>query len=101
MPTKPKTFESERFAAGRAQDDAARNRLSHRALYRMTAWRNLSRMVLAEQPICAGYPLPCMNAATDVDHVISVIKRPDLALSRDNLQGLCIGCHTRKTRDGL
>ena len=34
----------------------------------------------------------------EVDHILSVRTRPDLAWSLDNLQCLCGRCHARKTR---
>ncbi len=34
----------------------------------------------------------------EVDHVLPVRSRPDLAWSVDNLQSLCPACHSRKTR---
>ena len=34
----------------------------------------------------------------EVDHVLSVRDRPDLSFDPGNLQVLCGGCHTRKTR---
>ena len=34
----------------------------------------------------------------EVDHVLPVRDRPDLAWSIDNLQSLCGRCHARKTR---
>jgi 5-methylcytosine-specific restriction protein A len=37
----------------------------------------------------------------EVDHIEPVRARPDLAWSLDNLQALCVSCHTRKTRSEL
>lgn len=34
----------------------------------------------------------------EVDHVLSVRKRPDLQFDLTNLQCLCPSCHTKKTR---
>nr|WP_279327367.1 HNH endonuclease signature motif containing protein [Chelativorans petroleitrophicus] len=34
----------------------------------------------------------------EVDHVKPVRDRPDLAFALDNLQSLCVACHSRKTR---
>jgi len=54
------------------------------------AWRNLRAVVLREQPLCAH----CHTAeAIDVDHIDNDPRNN----SRDNLQGLCRGCHSRKT----
>lgn len=34
----------------------------------------------------------------EVDHIQPVRARPDLAYALDNLQALCVSCHSRKTR---
>ncbi len=100
MPTKPKSFDM--LATKQRQlDDMRRYRQVHAdmtALYASAPWRAVRLIVLGEQPICAGYPLPCMNPASEVDHITPLIERPDLAITRENLQGLCLSCHTRKTR---
>ena len=54
-----------------------------------TAWRKLRASVLRLTPLCQHCQLP----ATDVDHVDNDPSNND----RDNLQGLCHGCHSRKT----
>ena len=55
------------------------------------AWRKLRASVLREQPICAM----CETApATDCDHRDNDPTNND----RDNLQGLCHECHSRKTQ---
>lgn len=37
----------------------------------------------------------------EVDHVLAVRDRPDLAFSLDNLQSLCASCHSTKTRSEM
>ncbi|MCC7244019.1 MAG: HNH endonuclease [Acidobacteria bacterium] len=37
---------------------------------------------------------------TDVDHIVSHRGNPKLFWWRQNLQGLCHGCHSRKTQRG-
>lgn len=37
----------------------------------------------------------------EVDHVLPVRDRPDLAFTLDNLQVLCSRCHTRKTASDI
>lgn len=54
-----------------------------------TAWRKLRAAVLRLTPLCRHCPSP----ATDVDHVDNDPSNND----RDNLQGLCHECHSRKT----
>ena len=55
------------------------------------AWRKLRAAVLREQPLCA---CGCGQLATDVDH----IDNDPTNNERDNLQGLCHECHSRKTQ---
>lgn len=58
------------------------------------AWHKLRRSVLAEEPLCRMCSQQGRNvAATDVDH----INNDPSNNSRDNLQGLCHECHSRKT----
>ena len=57
-------------------------------------WQKLREKVLKRQPLC-----PCGAAATQVDHVIP--KRRGGKDSIKNLQGLCGGCHSRKTATEL
>jgi 5-methylcytosine-specific restriction endonuclease McrA len=54
------------------------------------AWRRLRATVLREQPLCAV----CRTEwATDCDH----INNDPTDNRRENLQGLCHECHSRKT----
>lgn len=49
---------------------------------------------------CVGYQQPCGSVdRLQVDHVIELHVRPDLAFDLDNLQTLCHDCHTLKGRD--
>ena len=67
---------------------------SERKLYRMQAWKKLRQLVLDQQPWCAtpGCSLP----AVEVDHITPRSRGGDF-WDRDNLQGLCRGCHRRKS----
>ena len=59
------------------------------------AWRRLRAAVLAEQPLCVICAAQGRTAAaTDVDHRDNDPTNND----RDNLQGLCHECHSRKTQ---
>ena len=58
--------------------------------YKSKAWRRLRDLVLSEEPFCRycsqqGYTTPSVV----VDHIQRRRDHPDLALVRDNLQGLC------------
>ena len=59
------------------------------------AWRTLRAAVLREQPLCAVSG--CHEWAVDVDHIDNDPTNND----RDNLAGLCHGCHSRKTQLAL
>ena len=64
-------------------------------------WRRLRRMVLAKHPICAdpfNRHVQGSILAVDVDHKVPRLQRPDLELSVANLEALCHGCHSKKTR---
>jgi 5-methylcytosine-specific restriction endonuclease McrA len=53
-------------------------------------WRKLRLLVLAEEPVCRA----CGRAVSEhVDHVDGDVHN----LGRENLQGLCIPCHSAKT----
>lgn len=65
-------------------------------------WRATRTRFLAQHPFCVATledgKTTCGAVATDVDHIIP--HRGDRALFLDwkNLQALCHGCHSRKTR---
>lgn len=66
-----------------------------------STWQKLRRMKLARNPLCE-MGIKCENkipdnAATEVDHIIPIRKRPDLRLVMENLQALCRSCHSFKT----
>jgi 5-methylcytosine-specific restriction protein A len=66
------------------------------------AWQKARASVLNEAPVCPdpyGLHVGRIVLASEVDHVIPLTQRPDLALARTNLQGLCTRCHRRKTQD--
>lgn len=77
----------------RRADDHARRRLD--AFYQSRAWRALRVRVLREQPLCSRPG--CATPSSDVAHVIPRRARPDLALDRDNVRGLCHACHSAET----
>ena len=71
------------------------DRQEYRALpTNSTAWRHLRAQVLHEQPLCAHCKaLGRVTAATEVDH----LDNDPGNNHRNNLQGLCKPCHSRKT----
>lgn len=84
-----------RHAAERTKREAMRRATrSGPRVYDTARWKALRRAVLAERPICEA----CGKAAaTEVDHVVRVSARPDLAFERSNLQARCKPCHSAKT----
>jgi 5-methylcytosine-specific restriction endonuclease McrA len=56
-------------------------------------WRRCRKLFLEAHPTCSWCPAP----ATEVDHKISPLVRPDLRLTWSNLRGGCKSCHSRRT----
>jgi len=95
MPTAPKTF---RPKHAQVAAKVARAAKQTDPFYLSSAWRRLAAVVKAEEPCCrecekAGRAEPTRL----IDHIKPRSQRPDLELVRENLQGLCIGCHNVKT----
>jgi 5-methylcytosine-specific restriction protein A len=67
-----------------------------RRLYSTARWERLRKHVLREQPVCATPA--CDKPAAHVDHIRPHEGNSDVFFDRANLQGLCHGCHSRKTR---
>ncbi|WP_192820185.1 HNH endonuclease [Rufibacter sp. LB8] len=66
--------------------------------YTSTAWRKLRARKLANDPLCTHCQKKgIITLGSDIDHVLSIAKRPDLKLDYDNLQTLCKSCHSIKT----
>jgi 5-methylcytosine-specific restriction enzyme A len=65
-------------------------------------WAKLAKMVLAEEPLCRRcITTGDIEPATLVDHIIPIRERPDLRLTRSNLQPLCRACHDVKTQEDM
>ncbi len=65
--------------------------------YDLAAWRKLRKLKLSMSPLCEqckreGRTRP----AKDVDHIIPISKGGE-PLAIENLQSLCVPCHSRKT----
>lgn len=61
------------------------------------SWRKLRDSVIYEEPLCTINLEVCTGWTETADHVIPVIERPDLALTRRNLRGACHACNMRRT----
>ena len=88
MPTRPATL-------GRVQPAKIVKGRDRLALMRKP-WRTLRRLVLQESPYCAHCGA-MLGHDGQVDHIIPRAVRPDLLLTRSNLQALCSACHCKKT----
>lgn len=104
MPIKPKSLSSliqrndlrskqdhDRRMMDPAQAQAAKVRSS-------ATWQKVRQMVLDRDGVCVecerrGYT----TEPTQVDHILPITQRPDLALTMSNLQALCTTCHARKS----
>jgi 5-methylcytosine-specific restriction enzyme A len=62
-------------------------------IYRTPAWRAFRQAVLVARPLCVD----CGAPAKDVDHLIPVRERPDLALAAHNVAPRCHRDHSRRT----
>jgi 5-methylcytosine-specific restriction protein A len=63
-------------------------------IYNTKRWKLLRRKKLALNPICQE----CDNElATEVDHIVGIAERPDLAFTLSNLRSLCKKDHSKKT----
>lgn len=78
----------------------SRSRSLRRKVENTARWKRLSKSVRRENPLCEdclaeGKKAP--ELSTDVDHVIDVEVRPDLAFEKSNLRALCTSHHSKKT----
>ena len=68
---------------------------SHSHVYRTTQWADLREQVKREQPIC--HVDGCHNRTSEVDHIIPVHQREDLAYERTNVRGICSQHHRQRS----
>lgn len=87
-------LERRRYDSRRDQDP----RLAFAAKVRGSGrWQAARAIVMARQPLCVS----CLERglttqADDVDHVLGLAERPDLAFEVSNLAPLCRPCHVKK-----
>ncbi|WP_169980902.1 HNH endonuclease [Tautonia rosea] len=64
-------------------------------------WRRLRAAILLDKPLCEDCEAKgTTTPATEVHHIQSRARRPDLALDPDNLKPLCRSCHSKRTARG-
>lgn len=67
--------------------------------YNTTAWRNLRRAKLSDQPLCeVCLRREVVTIAEAVDHVVSIAKGGEPFPPLTGLMSLCTSCHNSKTR---
>ena len=69
-----------------------RSNYNRNPLYNTAKWRRLSKYMLAKFPLCKVCNVP----AAHVDHIVPVVQGGQ-AFNEENLQTLCVSCHSRKT----
>lgn len=111
MPTRPLSHEArmrQRHGPQRNYAEEESRRMQSPALalakrIRSSArWQHVRALKLAQDPLCedpyqvharSGY----IEVAGEVDHVVGLAQRPDLAYTLENLASLCVSCHARKS----
>ena len=99
----PKLIEAgERFCFKHKQptNEYEKSRNSINSKVYNTTWRKLRRVKLNNNPLCEI----CLAKgeivqAGEVDHVKPAKGYPERRLRLDNLQSLCVTCHSKKTRE--
>ena len=66
--------------------------------YSSPEWRAIREIVLREEPFCRE----CLKngiqeLSTEVDHIVDISDDSSKFMDRNNLQGLCKSCHSKKT----
>lgn len=92
----PWAIKSDRYKESKRRIAEANTDRTYARLYKTKAWSTLRQQVLREQPICAADG--CGRPASHVDHIVDHRGDIERFHDRDNLQGLCPSCHSRKTR---
>lgn len=82
------------LAESRAESDRKYNagRSASDSFYKTQAWRDMAQRVLREQTICA---ICHVKPSSIADHIEPLKLRPDLAMVRENLRGVCHRCHNQ------
>lgn len=62
--------------------------------YASLEWQYVRKEVKERDTVCIN----CGEDGRDVDHIILLYDRPDLALDPENLRFICLACHKAKHR---
>ena len=66
--------------------------------YNSRAWKGLRQHHITRNPLCKSCELEGLIVPADhVDHIIEIRDDWDKRLDSNNLQSLCISCHSKKT----
>jgi 5-methylcytosine-specific restriction endonuclease McrA len=94
LPTRPKTFNPDRFLGIPIRDSSKTER---DAFYSSVRWMRLRLAFLSTNPLCVDCLVEDkIEPATIAHHKAERLQRPDLALDPTNLEALCASCHTKR-----
>jgi 5-methylcytosine-specific restriction protein A len=84
-----------RCESHRMQDDRRYNATRpHQRFYNSVGWKAMRAAVRREEPLCRLCKAKGIyRPSQEVDHIIPINQRRDLALVRSNLRALCLPCH--------
>lgn len=68
------------------------------AVYRSKRWKSV-RFLTKRRDGWKCVKCGASGVRLEVDHIKAIRDAPDLAYDMDNLQTLCVPCHSRKTRE--
>lgn len=96
MPTRPPVHNARAAQANRKAHDNWRGTSAERGYD--AAWRKVRITHLQAEPLCRFCRTRGeLTAATMVDHIQTIVERPDLRLVDANLRSLCKPCHDAHT----
>ena len=82
----------------RRQHEGSAERLADQAFYNRARWKRLRAVKLNAEPLCERCKQQGRTTvAVHVHHVQPRKARPDLAYNYDNLESLCIHCHSKES----
>src|SRR5215203_4967067 len=99
MPWQPKKHSPDGKTREQRRAIYDKSRVTDRAFYWSTEWRNFRREYLAVNPLCVDC-LPAVRAAVEVHHRLKRRDNPDAAFDRSQMAALCKTCHSKRTARG-